>query len=170
MDWTALQHFAAVTEGTKVGLAEPIFPRRDMKEEVEAIVEMMKQASAARVEEETEVEEVDTDVRPETTIDVFDQIELRVGEVVTAEKIKKAKKLLKLTVDMGKETRQIVSGIAEWYEPEDLIGRKVIVVANLKPVTLRGELSQGMVLAAEKSGKLELATVPSTMANGASVK
>ncbi|MGE6556504.1 methionine--tRNA ligase [Exiguobacterium artemiae] len=170
MDWAALEQFAAVEEGTKVGTAEPIFPRRDMKEEVEAIVEMMKQASAARVEEETEVEEVDTDVRPETTIDVFDQIELRVGEIVTAEKIKKAKKLLKLTVDMGKETRQIVSGIAEWYEPEDLVGRKVIVVANLKPVTLRGELSQGMVLAAEKSGKLELATVPSTMANGASVK
>ncbi len=89
---------------------------------------------------------------------------------MTAEKIKKAKKLLKLQVDMGKETRQIVSGIAQWYEPEDLVGRKVIVVANLKPVTLRGELSQGMVLAAEKAGKLELATVPSTMANGASVK
>ncbi|OAN09982.1 methionine--tRNA ligase [Exiguobacterium undae] len=170
MDWTALEQFAAIEEGTKVGVAQPIFPRRDMKEEVEAIVEMMKQASAARVEEETVEEEVDADERPETTIDVFDQIELRVGEVVTAEKIKKAKKLLKLTVDMGKETRQIVSGIAEWYEPEDLVGRKVIVVANLKPVTLRGELSQGMVLAAEKSGKLELATVPSTMANGASVK
>lgn len=170
MDWTALEQFAAIDEGTKVGVAQPIFPRRDMKEEVEAIVEMMKQASAARVEEETVEEEIDADERPETTIDVFDQIELRVGEVVTAEKIKKAKKLLKLTVDMGKETRQIVSGIAEWYEPEDLVGRKVIVVANLKPVTLRGELSQGMVLAAEKSGKLELATVPSTMANGASVK
>lgn len=169
MNWEALAQFASIEEGTKVGIAEPIFPRRDMKEEVEAIVEMMQKASAARVEEE-EVEEADEDVRPETTIDVFDQIELRVGEVVTAEKIKKAKKLLKLTVDMGKETRQIVSGIAEWYEPEDLVGRKVIVVANLKPVTLRGELSQGMVLAAEKSGKLELATVPSTMANGASVK
>ncbi|WP_214851736.1 methionine--tRNA ligase [Exiguobacterium sp. s193] len=169
MNWEALAQFASIEEGSKVGTAEPIFPRRDMKEEVEAIVEMMQQASAARVEEE-EVEEADEDVRPETTIDVFDQIELRVGEVVTAEKIKKAKKLLKLTVDMGKETRQIVSGIAEWYEPEDLVGRKVIVVANLKPVTLRGELSQGMVLAAEKSGKLELATVPSTMANGASVK
>ncbi len=165
MDWAALEKFADITPGTKVGTATPIFPRLDVKEEVEAIVDMMHQASAARVEEEA-----DEDVRPETTIDVFDQIELRVGEVVTAEKIKKAKKLLKLQVDMGKETRQIVSGIAQWYEPEDLVGRKVIVVANLKPVTLRGELSQGMVLAAEKAGKLELATVPSTMANGASVK
>ncbi|MDT0174317.1 methionine--tRNA ligase [Exiguobacterium sp. BRG2] len=169
MDWAALEKFADITPGTKVGTATPIFPRLDVKEEVEAIVDMMHQASAARVEEE-EVEEEDEDIRPETTIDVFDQIELRVGEVVTAEKIKKAKKLLKLQVDMGKETRQIVSGIAQWYEPEDLVGRKVIVVANLKPVTLRGELSQGMVLAAEKAGKLELATVPSTMANGASVK
>ncbi|AOS99206.1 methionine--tRNA ligase [Exiguobacterium sp. U13-1] len=169
MDWAALEKFADITPGTKVGTATPIFPRLDVKEEVEAIVDMMRQASAARVEEE-EVEEADEDVRPETTIDVFDQIELRVGEVVTAEKIKKAKKLLKLQVDMGNETRQIVSGIAQWYEPEDLVGRKVIVVANLKPVTLRGELSQGMVLAAEKAGKLELATVPSTMANGASVK
>ncbi len=169
MDWAALEKFADIIPGTKVGTATPIFPRLDVKEEVEAIVDMMHQASAARVEEE-EVEEADEDIRPETTIDVFDQIELRVGEVVTAEKIKKAKKLLKLQVDMGKETRQIVSGIAQWYEPEDLVGRKVIVVANLKPVTLRGELSQGMVLAAEKAGKLELATVPSTMANGASVK
>lgn len=169
MDWAALEKFADITPGIKVGTATPIFPRLDVKEEVEAIVDMMRQASAARVEEE-EVEEEDEDIRPETTIDVFDQIELRVGEVVTAEKIKKAKKLLKLQVDMGKETRQIVSGIAQWYEPEDLVGRKVIVVANLKPVTLRGELSQGMVLAAEKAGKLELATVPSTMANGASVK
>lgn len=169
MDWAALEKFADITPGTKVGTATPIFPRLDVKEEVAAIVDMMHQASAARVEEE-EVEEADEDIRPETTIDVFDQIELRVGEVVTAEKIKKAKKLLKLQVDMGKETRQIVSGIAQWYEPEDLVGRKVIVVANLKPVTLRGELSQGMVLAAEKAGKLELATVPSTMANGASVK
>ncbi|WP_426272570.1 methionine--tRNA ligase [Exiguobacterium sp. R-17] len=169
MDWAALEKFADITPGTKVGTATPIFPRLDVKEEVEAIVDMMHQASAARVEEE-EVEEADEDIRPETTIDIFDQIELRVGEVVTAEKIKKAKKLLKLQVDMGKETRQIVSGIAQWYEPEDLVGRKVIVVANLKPVTLRGELSQGMVLAAEKAGKLELATVPSTMANGASVK
>lgn len=169
MNWAALEKFADITPGTKVGTATPIFPRLDVKEEVEAIVDMMRQASAARVEEE-EVEEEDEDIRPETTIDVFDQIELRVGEVVTAEKIKKAKKLLKLQVDMGKETRQIVSGIAQWYEPEDLVGRKVIVVANLKPVTLRGELSQGMVLAAEKAGKLELATVPSTMANGASVK
>ncbi|MCT4786954.1 methionine--tRNA ligase subunit beta, partial [Exiguobacterium aestuarii] len=170
MSWEALDTFAdfndaVVTDGT------PIFPRRDVKEEVDAIQEMMRQASKARIEEtETTTEEVDEDVRPEITIDVFDQVEFRVGQIVEADKIKKAKKLLKLQVDLGKETRQIVSGIAEWYAPEDLVGKKVIVVANLKPVKLRGELSQGMILAADRDGKLELATVSDQMPNGAIVK
>ncbi|MBR3062803.1 MAG: methionine--tRNA ligase subunit beta, partial [Exiguobacterium sp.] len=143
-----------------------------VKEEVDAIQEMMRQASKARIEEtETaSVEEADEDIRPEITIDVFDQVEFRVGQIVEADKIKKAKKLLKLQVDLGKETRQIVSGIAEWYAPEDLVGKKVIVVANLKPVKLRGELSQGMILAADRDGKLELATVSDQMPNGAIVK
>ncbi|MFY7868981.1 MAG: methionine--tRNA ligase subunit beta, partial [Exiguobacterium sp.] len=171
MSWEALDAFAdfsdaVVTDGT------PIFPRRDVKEEVDAIQEMMRQASKARIEEtETaSVEEADEDIRPEITIDVFDQVEFRVGQIVEADKIKKAKKLLKLQVDLGKETRQIVSGIAEWYAPEDLVGKKVIVVANLKPVKLRGELSQGMILAADRDGKLELATVSDQMPNGAIVK
>ncbi|MBR2076591.1 MAG: methionine--tRNA ligase subunit beta, partial [Exiguobacterium sp.] len=171
MSWEALDTFAdfsnaVVTDGT------PIFPRRDVKEEVDAIQEMMRQASKARIEEtETaSVEEADEDIRPEITIDVFDQVEFRVGQIVEADKIKKAKKLLKLQVDLGKETRQIVSGIAEWYAPEDLVGKKVIVVANLKPVKLRGELSQGMILAADRDGKLELATVSDQMPNGAIVK
>jgi methionyl-tRNA synthetase len=132
---------------------------------------MMRQASKARIEEEeTPAETEDEDVRPEITIDVFDKVEFRVGQIVEADKIKKAKKLLKLQVDLGGETRQIVSGIAEWYTPEDLVGKKVIVVANLKPVKLRGELSQGMILAADKDGKLELATVSENMPNGAIVK
>lgn len=171
MSWEALDRFAdfsdaVVTDGT------PIFPRRDVKEEVDAIQEMMREASKARIEEtETaSVEEADEDIRPEITIDVFDQVEFRVGQIVEADKIKKAKKLLKLQVDLGKETRQIVSGIAEWYAPEDLVGKKVIVVANLKPVKLRGELSQGMILAADRDGKLELATVSDQMPNGAIVK
>ncbi|MDC7286108.1 methionine--tRNA ligase, partial [Bifidobacterium thermophilum] len=77
--------------------------------------------SKARVEEEAEEEAADEDVRPEITIDVFDQVEFRVGQIVEADKIKKAKKLLKLQVDLGSETRQIVSGIAEWYAPEELV-------------------------------------------------
>jgi methionyl-tRNA synthetase len=171
MSWEALDTFAAF-DGAVVTDGTPIFPRRDVKEEVDAIQEMMRQASQARVEEaEAEAGDVeDEDVRPEITIDVFDQVEFRVGQIVEADKIKKAKKLLKLQVDLGGETRQIVSGIAEWYAPEDLVGKKVIVVANLKPVKLRGELSQGMILAADKDGKLELATVSENMPNGAIVK
>src|SRR5690606_30899518 len=104
------------------------------------------------------------------TIDDFMNVDLRVATVTACEKMPKADKLLKLQVDLGDEQRQVVSGIAEHYTPESLIGQKVIVVANLKPVTLRGELSQGMILAGQSDGVLKLATVDPTLANGAKVK
>ena len=81
------------------------------------------------------------------SIDDFMKVDLRVAEVIHAEAIPKADKLLKLQLDLGYEKRQVVSGIAKFYKPEDLVGRKVICVTNLKPVKLRGELSQGMILA-----------------------
>jgi methionyl-tRNA synthetase len=115
-----------------------------------------------------EVEEV-PDV-PEITIDEFLKVDLRVATVVACEAIPKADKLLKLQVDLGYEQRQVVSGIAKHYSPEELVGQKVIVVANLKPVKLRGEMSQGMILAGEKDGFLTLATVDPTLENGAKVK
>jgi methionyl-tRNA synthetase len=90
--------------------------------------------------------------------------------VLAAEPVKKADKLLKLQLDLGGEQRQVVSGIAKFYTPEQLVGRKVICVVNLKPVTLRGELSQGMILAASQGEQLTLATVPDDMPNGAIVK
>ena len=83
------------------------------------------------------------------TIDQFAEVKLRSGEITACEKIKKAKKLLKLTVDDGRNGRQIVSGIANWYQPEDLIGRKIVFVANLAPAKLCGELSEGMILACD---------------------
>ncbi len=97
-------------------------------------------------------------------------VDLRVATVTACEKIPKTDKLLKLQLDLGFEQRQVVSGIAEYYEPETLIGEKVIVVANLKPVKLRGELSQGMILAGKSNGVLKLATVDSALENGATVK
>lgn len=85
----------------------------------------------------------------EITIDYFAKIALKVGKVVAAEKVEKADKLLKLTVDLGEEkTRTIVSGIAKWYTPEDMVGKSIVVVSNLKPVKLRGILSEGMILCA----------------------
>ncbi|ULG71875.1 methionine--tRNA ligase [Macrococcus brunensis] len=138
----------------------PIFPRLDAEKEVEFIKESMQ---PAKVEEAVPSKE-------EITIDTFDQIELKVATIIDADHVKKAKKLLKIQVDLGDEKRQIVSGIAEYYKPEDIIGKKVIVVTNLKPVNLRGEKSEGMILSAEKDGQLTLVSVPSSIINGSIVK
>jgi methionine--tRNA ligase beta chain len=104
------------------------------------------------------------------TIDDFQKLGLKVGEILTAERIKSSKKLLKLSVDLGSETRQLVAGIAEAYAPEDLIGRQVIVVSNLKPTKIMGVESNGMVLAASIDGKPVLASVSSKVPNGTIVK
>ncbi len=103
----------------------------------------------------------------------FAKIDLRVGEVRTAERIPKADKLLLITVDIGEEKpRQILAGIAQYYEPENLIGRKIVVVANLKPRKLRGHESQGMLLAASvgEEGKPVIATFAEDVPNGARLK
>ena len=83
------------------------------------------------------------------SIDDFAKVELRVGEVLSCEKLKKSKKLLRLMVNDGQGERQVLSGISQWYAPEDLIGRKIVLVANLKPAKLCGEESCGMILAAD---------------------
>ena len=108
--------------------------------------------------------------KEEIGIDDFAKVELRVAQVLSAEPVKGADKLLKLQLDLGYEQRQVVSGIAKFYTPDDLVGRKVICVTNLKPAKLRGELSQGMILAASHGDQLTLATVPDSMPNGAIVK
>ena len=103
----------------------------------------------------------------------FAKVELRVGEILTAERVPKSDKLLRFTIDLGEaEPRQILAGIAEHYEPEKLLGRKVIVVANLKPRKLRGFESQGMILAASigDEGKPVLATFTEDVPNGARLK
>jgi methionyl-tRNA synthetase len=98
------------------------------------------------------------------------KVDLRVAEVIHAEPIKKADRLLKIQLDLGYEKRQVVSGIAKYYKPEELIGKKVICVVNLKPVKLRGELSQGMILAGSQDDILSVATVDSSLPNGSRVK
>ena len=108
--------------------------------------------------------------KEEIAIDDFAKVELRVAEIVAAEPVKNADRLLKLQLDLGSERRQVVSGIAQHYKPEQLIGRKVICVVNLKPVKLRGEWSEGMILAASQGDKLVLTTVAEDIPNGAVVK
>lgn len=167
--WESLVNFGQLPEGlTVVKKGEPIFPRLDMEEEISFIKEKMQGDSVTPVQNEQENKEEEQHL-PEITIDDFKKIELRVAEVTACEPVKKANKLLKLQLDLGYETRQVVSGIAEYYKPEALVGRKVIVVANLKPVKLRGELSQGMILAGEKDGKLSLASVDPSLEIGAIV-
>lgn len=168
LTWDSLDVSTGITKGTKVvEKGVPIFPRLEVEPEVAFIREQM--LGTVKPIVETEVENEKPEV-PEISIDEFFNVDLRVATVIACEAIPKADKLLKLQVDLGYEQRQVVSGIAKHYKPEELIGTKVIVVANLKPVKLRGELSQGMILAGENDGYLTLATVDSKLENGAKVK
>lgn len=171
--WDSGRALGSIPAGTKLVKGEPIFPRLDAPQEVAYIAEAMTGGSkvaeeAPKTEAPAEDEEIEH--KEEIGIEDFAKVELRVAQVISAEPVKKADKLLKLQLDLGYEQRQVVSGIAKFYKPEDLVGRKVICVTNLKPVKLRGELSQGMVLAASKGSELTLATVPDSMPNGAIVK
>jgi len=171
-DFDGIKTFGGLKGGITVEKASPIFPRIDVKKELEEIEktvlarkkeEEKKQKPAESNKNEQEVQEI--------TIDDFAKVQLKTGKVLTAEKVEKADKLLKLTVKVGEETRTIVSGIAKWYKPEDVVGKTVVIVANLKPVKLRGILSQGMILCAEDSeGNLSLITTLAEMADGAVVR
>ena len=137
-----------------------IFPRIDVEAELKAIEEASKK--------NTEVPK--PEAKEEITIDDFMKSELRVAKVIACEKIKKAKKLLKLQLDLGYETRQVVSGIAQYYEPKQLIGKKVVIVANLKPVKLCGEDSFGMILCAANDENLTIVTPDGDMEIGSEVR
>ncbi len=167
--WETLEHFGYISEGVKVvAKGTPIFPRLEVEPEVAYIRDQMR-GGAAPAEEEPQVEELPAQ-EPEISIDDFMKVDLRAATVIACEPVPKTSKLLKLQVDMGYEQRQVVSGIAEHYKPDELVGKKVVVVANLKPVKLRGELSQGMILAGEKDGFLTLAAVDEKLPNGAKIK
>ncbi|HAQ40831.1 MAG TPA: methionine--tRNA ligase subunit beta, partial [Clostridiales bacterium] len=103
------------------------------------------------------------------TIDDFDKLDLRVAEIIKAEKHPNADKLLVFQLKVGEETRQVVSGIAKYYDPEDLVGKKVILAYNLKPIKLRGVESRGMLLAASKGKKLTLLSTLEDIADGATI-
>jgi methionyl-tRNA synthetase len=165
--WDSLHTFGKVAGGLSVQKGDPMFPRLEIPVETAFIAEQMAGpvVAAPAVEEKPAVE-----LKEEIGIEDFMKVELRVAQVIAAEPVPKADKLLKLQLDLGFEQRQVVSGIAKFYKPEDLIGKKVICVVNLKPVKLRGELSQGMILAASEGEQLTLATVPDGMPNGAIVK
>lgn len=135
--------FNVLPSNVTVKKGEVLFPRIDVDKEIEALNELI----SSNKKEEEPVEEIE--LAPEISIDDFAKVELRVAKVIKCEPVPKAKKLLCLQLDDGMGGRQVVSGIAKWYKPKDLIGKKVIVVANLKPVKLCGVESQGMICAAD---------------------
>ncbi len=181
-------------EGTQIGEVKPRFPRIDKAKTMEEITNQKSEVKSQKSElaqvtgganssggqNEQGISPTVRDgssdpVIGEGLIDITDfaKVELRVGEVLTAERIPKADKLLLITVDIGEEKpRQILAGIAQYYEPEKLVGRKIVVVANLKARKLRGYESQGMLLAASvgEEGKPVIATFAEDVPNGARLK
>lgn len=154
--WDEAKTWGLITPGNKVVKKDALFPRVDPK----ILQEEIPQPVEPKIEP----------IQEEITIEDFAKLDLRVVEVINCEKVKKADKLFKLEVKLGDEVRTIVSGIAKHYEPQELIGKKVILVANLKPVKLRGITSQGMILAASQDEVLEVLTVNKDLPTGSKVK
>lgn len=171
--WETIYKFGTLPSGTQVVKGEVMFPRLEAEKEIAYIANSMgggTKAAEPETPSTSSTGEAEEEKAPEISIDDFFKVELRVAQVIAAEPVKKADKLLKLQLDLGFEQRQVVSGIAQYYTPEQMIGRKVICVTNLKPVKLRGELSQGMILAASQGDQLTLATVSDSIPNGSVVK
>ena len=158
-----MKEFGKYVSGTKVTENPQIlFARLDIKEVMEQ-VEVIRQQQAGPAYPQVEPKE-------QISIDDFDKIQLQVGEVLSCEKVKKSKKLLVFQVRVGSEVRQIVSGIAMYYEPEQLVGKKVAVVTNLKPAKLCGLMSEGMILsAADDKGNLSVMTVEKDIISGSEI-
>ncbi|WAA12330.1 methionine--tRNA ligase [Fervidibacillus halotolerans] len=171
--WDSLAEFGQIPDGTKVQKGDPLFPRLDLEKEVAYIKGKM--TGNATLGEKNSNKKEKKEEKKESSLqqiklDDFEKIDLRVAEILKVEPVKNADKLLKLQVDLGTERRQIVSGIAEFYKPEELVGKKIVCITNLKPVKLRGELSEGMILTGEKDDLLSVVTVDLKVPNGAKVK
>lgn len=168
--WDSSKEFGLLYEGTKLVKGESLFPRIDIKKELEELQGTLGLAKTEQKQDDKKEEKKSkkkAKVKEEITIDDFSKLDLKVAEIINCEKHPDADKLLILKLLVGTEERQVVSGIAKYYEAEKLIGRKVILVANLKPVELRGVLSQGMILAAADGKELEL--VSSNLKSGTTV-
>lgn len=169
--WEELSGWGGLKSGQKVEKGDPMFPRLDLKKELDRLNEendkFIKMRKGESADEKEEEKEEDDDL---ITIDDFDKIDLRVAKVESAEKHPNADRLLVLQLKVGDEKRQVVSGISKYYEPEDLVGKSVVLVYNLKPVKLRGIESHGMVLAADKGKKLTLVSTLEDIKDGAKVR
>ncbi|OGW57091.1 MAG: methionine--tRNA ligase, partial [Nitrospirae bacterium RIFCSPHIGHO2_02_FULL_42_12] len=146
--------------GTKINKGGVLFPRIETKEKVSNVMSIKPEAAT----------DINLHKEDSITIEEFAKIRLRIGKVINAENVQGSKKLLKLSVDMGNERRQVVAGIAAHYRPEEIIGKSVVIVANLKPAKLMGIESQGMVLAASNGEVLSLISPDKDIPPGSAVK
>ena len=164
--------FGKMEAGLKVEKGDALFQRLDMNKEIEAMNKIAEEEKAKALKENKKATEDNVVKIPEIGIDEFEKIQLKVGKVIECQKVEKADKLLCSKVDLGEgKLRTIVSGIAKYYSPEEMVGKQVVVVANLKPVKLRGILSEGMLLcASDKDGNLSLVSPITTMPAGSEIR
>lgn len=167
-DYDSLKVFGGLKVGETVGTATPLFSRID----AEKLIAELTAAQKAGAESEKKAEVPKIEGLAQIGIEDFMKVELRVAEVTACEPVKRAKKLLKLTLNDGTDTpRTVASGIAKWYSPDDLVGKKIVLVANLKPAVLCGVESQGMILAADCSeDDVKVVFVDPSMPNGARIR
>ncbi|MBS7262256.1 MAG: methionine--tRNA ligase [Eubacteriales bacterium] len=165
LDWSSIERFGGLKPGTIVHKGEALFARIDTAKELAELEAKTPKAPAAQAKQ-TRI------AKPEIDIEEFSRTELRVATVLTAEPVKKSDKLLHLTVELAPgENRSVVSGIAKYYTAEDMVGKKVILVTNLKPCKMCGVLSEGMILcAADETGKLTIVSPESAVASGSEVR
>lgn len=165
LTWNSIQQFGGYPEGLKIERCDALFPRIELEKKAEQPLkeEKVKPEKAKKENDNATPEELPEGL---ITIDDFAKVQLRVAEVVACEPHPDADRLLVLQLMVGQEKRQVVSGIAKYYAPADLVGKTVILVANLKPVNLRGLESNGMILAATKGKKLSLVTVDGIPSGG----
>ncbi len=168
-DFDSLKEFGAVQAGQSVGTPTPLFNRIDeakMLQEIEQEINQKKKA-----EQEKQPKQPAPEGIAQIGIDDFSKVSLKVAQIKTCEKVEKSDKLLKLMLDDGEGLRQVVSGIAKWYSPEDLVGKKIILVANLKPAKLRGVESNGMILAADvEDGAAKVLFVDDSIPPGSKIR
>ena len=178
MSFDSIHTFGLLPVGQKVVKGEALFPRIDMKKELEYLNSLMpakEEAPKAEVKEEApKAEEAPElpEMLPEIGYDDFSKLDLRLAKVVACEEVPKSKKLLKFTLDLGTEQRTVLSGIKKWFSPDQLVGKTVVVVANLAPKMMCGIESHGMILCASDAGDVNLSplTVMSEMAAGLKVR
>ncbi len=154
--YESVLNFGAIESGHKVSEGSPLFARIDEAKKLEEIQAEI-EANTVKAPE----------FKPEIEFSDFEKLDLRVAKVINCEKVEKADKLLKFTLDVAGTTRTIVSGIAKYYKPEELIGKNVVIIANLKPVKLRGIMSEGMILSSDDNGQIKIVEIDSSVNSGA---